>query len=69
MYPSGEFSDSQDTQGVIFDHSAVRESSNQLSSGVGMVLPSVGVVGSGIVSSTASTMIVNVLGYRPQLFL
>ena len=54
MYPSGEFSNSQDTQGVIFDHSAVRESSNQLSSGVGMVLPSVGVVGSGIVSIIAT---------------
>ena len=54
MYPSGEFSNSQDTQGVIFDHSAVRESSNQLSSGTEMVLPSVGVVGSGIVSIIAT---------------
>ena len=50
MYPSGEYSGSQDTQqGAIFDHSAVREPSNQLSSGTGMVLPSVGVVGRGIV--------------------
>ena len=47
MYPSGEYSGSQDTQEGIFDHS-VREPSNQLSSGTGMVLPSVGVVGSGV---------------------
>ena len=48
MYQTGEYSGSQDTQGAIFEHSAVREPSNQLSSGAGMVLPSVGVVGSGI---------------------
>ena len=47
MYQTGEYSGSQDTQGAIFEHS-VREPGNQLSSGTGMVLPSVGVVGSGI---------------------
>ena len=48
VYPatSGDYPGGQDTQGIIFDH---RESSGQLSSGAGMVLPSVGVVANKIV--------------------